>query len=125
LSNDDETSPFLLPLPPEVMTIVTDEIRKNECVKDLMKKDKVVENYGMNNLMEYMQRYLRNSSYGGSVYNPYVESQELAQYANNDYSTYQSMRELLTTVNLETESDEVEESDTYYDDDEDNINYVL
>jgi hypothetical protein len=123
LSNDDETSPFLLPLPPEVMTIVTDEIRKNECVKDLMKKDTVVENYGMNNLMEYMQKYLRNSSYGGNVYNPYMPPEELSQYF--DYSTQQSiqsMREILTTVNLETESDEVEESDTYYDDeDEDSV----
>lgn len=35
LENDDETSPFLLPLSPEVMAIVADEIRKNESVKDL------------------------------------------------------------------------------------------
>lgn len=43
LENDDETSPFLLPLSPEVMAIVADEIRKNESIRDLTTTKEVLE----------------------------------------------------------------------------------
>ena len=36
LSDDKETSPFMLPLPSNIMSIITEEVRKKECVRDLM-----------------------------------------------------------------------------------------
>lgn len=36
LSDDKETSPFMLPLPSNIMSIITEEVRKKECNRDLM-----------------------------------------------------------------------------------------
>jgi hypothetical protein len=36
LSDDKETSPFMLPLPSNIMSIITEEVRKKECIRDLM-----------------------------------------------------------------------------------------
>lgn len=36
LSDDKETSPFMLPLPSNIMSIITEEVRKKECLRDLM-----------------------------------------------------------------------------------------
>jgi hypothetical protein len=36
LSDDKETSPFMLPLPSNIMSIITGEVRKKECNRDLM-----------------------------------------------------------------------------------------
>ena len=72
LDNDNEVSPFLLPLPQEVMTIITDEVRKNECVKDLIKFDKSIDIKPMGqDLSSFISKYLNNSVYN-SLPNSYA-----------------------------------------------------
>jgi hypothetical protein len=41
MSNDDETSPMLLPLPPEVMSVVICEVNKTETIMELQSKHEV------------------------------------------------------------------------------------
>ena len=66
LSDDKETSPFMLPLPPNIMSIITEEVRKKECVKDLMGgiSDDIDED--VYDVMKYVERlyssYTVNSS---------------------------------------------------------------
>jgi hypothetical protein len=66
LSDDKETSPFMLPLPPNIMSIITEEVRKKECVRDLMWgiSDEIKED--VYDVMKYIQglygSYVVNSS---------------------------------------------------------------
>ena len=66
LSDDKETSPFMLPLPPNIMSIITEEVRKKECVKDLIGgiSDDIDED--IYDVMKYVERlyssYTVNSS---------------------------------------------------------------
>ena len=66
LSDDKETSPFMLPLPPNIMSIITEEVRKKECIKDLMGgiSDDIDED--VYDVMKYVERlyssYTVNSS---------------------------------------------------------------
>ena len=66
LSNDEETSPFMLPLPSNIMSIITEEVRKKECVKDLIGgiSDDIDED--IYDVMKYVERlyssYTVNSS---------------------------------------------------------------
>ena len=66
LSDDKETSPFMLPLPPNIMSIITEEVRKKECVKDWMGgiSDDIDED--VYDVMKYVEglygNYLVNSS---------------------------------------------------------------
>lgn len=66
LSNDEETSPFMLPLPSNIMSIITEEVRKKECIRDLMGgiSDDIDED--VYDVMKYVERlyssYTVNSS---------------------------------------------------------------
>jgi hypothetical protein len=124
LDNDNEVSPFLLPLSPEVMTIITNEVKKNECVKDLIKTNLVVEtNPTSSSLMERLTKAFNNSSYGSYGYDMNM-IQELLQYSKNPFGG--EVSNIYSSVDLATESDEDElVDDLYDDDDEDDINSIF
>lgn len=67
LSDDKETSPFMLPLPSNIMSIITEEVRKKECLRDLMGgiSDEIKED--VYDVMKYIQglygSYDVNSTY--------------------------------------------------------------
>lgn len=72
LSNDNETSPFMIPIPTNIMEIITNEVRKKECVTDLTKKEEF--NYQLTNrkdIMGLVSRYVNNNSYNSS-YDDYL-----------------------------------------------------
>lgn len=72
LSNDNETSPFMIPIPANIMEIITNEVRKKECVTDLTKKEEF--NYQLTNrkdIMGLVSRYVNNNSYNSS-YDDYL-----------------------------------------------------
>jgi len=127
LDNDNEVSPFLLPLSPEVMTIITDEVKKNECVKDLIKVEKSVGfTPSANNLTQYITKYLSNSNYGSSEYGMNINMlQDLLQYSKNPFGGGAGGNVYNTSVDLATESEEDEIEDFYSEDDDDITNYVL
>lgn len=73
LSNDDETSPLMIPVPANVMEIIANEVRKKECILDLVKKntesdlneDKVlyevsnIDKATIDNFNKYISSYLK------------------------------------------------------------------
>ncbi len=59
LSNDDETSPYMIPVPGNIMGIIFEEIRKDECVYDLMDKSNVSQ--------PPIVKYSGGTSYSGST----------------------------------------------------------
>lgn len=65
LSNDKETSPFMVPVPNNIMNIVTEEVRREESVTDLTEISKSinVKDKG-SDLMKYITRYVNNGYYG-------------------------------------------------------------
>jgi hypothetical protein len=126
LDNDNEVSPFLLPLSPEVMTIITNEVKKNESVKDLIKTNLVVEiNPTSSSLMKRLTKAFSNSSYGSYGYdmNDMNMIQELLQYSRNPFGG--EVSNIYASVDLATESDEDELVDDLYDDDEDDVNSIF
>ena len=126
LDNDNEVSPFLLPLSPEVMTIITDEVKKNECVKDLIKEEKSVGfKPSANNITQYITKYLSNSNYGSSEYGMNIHMlQDLLQYSHNPFGGGAGGNVYNSSVDLATESEESDD-EMYSEDDNDLTNYVL
>jgi hypothetical protein len=84
LSNDDEVSPLMLPLPTEVIMLIMSEVKKNESVADLMNeedKDNDSESYGKT--MEYMRSYLNEYNINIPEYLHSVYSHTPAPILNN------------------------------------------
>jgi hypothetical protein len=118
LDNDNEVSPFLLPLPPEVMTIITDEVRKNECVKDLIKFDKSIDIKPMgHDLSSFISKYLNNSVYGSqpNSYSSMYDADVLKELMK--FSTYSYGDNLYSSVDMGVyeEEDDDEDTDDYID----------
>jgi hypothetical protein len=121
LDNDNEVSPFLLPLPPEVMTIITDEVRKNECVKDLIKFDKSIDIKPMgHDLSSFISKYLNNSVYGSqpnsysSIYASMYDADVLKELIKFSYYSYRDNLYSSVDTGIYNE-DEDEEDDSYID----------
>jgi hypothetical protein len=119
LDNDNEVSPFLLPLPPEVMTIITDEVRKNECVKDLIKFDKSIDIKPMgHDLSSFISKYLNNSVYGSqpnsysSIYASMYDADVLKELIKFSYYSYRDNLYSSVDTGIYNE-DEDEEDDSY------------
>jgi hypothetical protein len=69
LSNDDETSPMLLPLPIEVMSIVIREVNDNKTIVELQNKHGV----GTQNDVIYVQKNRSGDTDVIDVRNPYIQ----------------------------------------------------
>lgn len=105
MSNDDESNPLLLPIPSEVMSLISTEVQKNESVSDLIKtepklsvKEKVDVNLTTQQLVSYMTKYINSGNYfggGSSEYNPY------------GYESYNTWRDELTRTYRNTEDDDL------------------
>jgi hypothetical protein len=91
LDNDNEISPFLLPLPTEVMTIITNEVKKNECVKDLIKTDESISlKTNSNGILNYISQYVTTSDFTNSnSYLDYHTLDILSRYTQDMLGTYQ------------------------------------
>ena len=91
LSDDKETSPFMIPLPSNIMSIITEEVRKKECVTDLINESnpvKVREN--SLDIMRYFSKYITsdyNSPYG-----------EYLTYGENGDISGRELDEMLTAI---------------------------
>jgi hypothetical protein len=115
LDNDYEVSPFLLPLPPEVMTIITDEVRKNECVKDLIKFDKSIDIKPMgHDLSSFISKYLNNSVYVSqpNSYSSMYDADVLKELIK--FSTYSYRDNLYSSVDTGIYYDVQDEEDDSY-----------
>jgi hypothetical protein len=125
LDNDNEVSPFLLPLSPEVMAIITNEVKKNECVKDLIKNNLVVEiNPTSSSLMERLTKAFNNSSYGAYGYDMNM-IQELLQYSNNPFGGGAGGNVYNASIDVAIESDEESIDDSYSEDDEEDYGSIF
>lgn len=90
LSDDKETSPFMIPLPSNIMSIITEEVRKKECVTDLINESnpvKVRENSG--DIMKYFTKYIKNG------YTPY---DEYLTYGENGDLSVREIDEMLNSI---------------------------
>jgi hypothetical protein len=86
MSNDDETSPLLLPLPIEVMSVILCEVNKTDTIFELQSKHNIVEDtkskkayasYIDTDLDSYLNQYSRNDmevTRRIASYDPYVRS---------------------------------------------------
>lgn len=91
LSDDKETSPFMIPLPSNIMSIITEEVRKKECVTDLINESnpvKVREN--SLDIMRYFSKYI-NSDYN-SPYGEYLT------YGENGDISGRELDEMLNSI---------------------------
>jgi hypothetical protein len=110
MSNDDETSPMLLPLPIEVMSVVLCEVNKTDTIFELQSKHNIVE--GIKSKKENIPNYLNidldsySNQYGINdvevtrrhVCNPYVSSSGGWGFEDSyDLSMRDSLRRLTTT----------------------------
>ena len=118
LDNDSEVSPFLLPLPTEVMTIITNEVKKNECVRDLIKTDESVSFKSTSNeLLQYISQYIRtpdlyNNTDGLDLYSGnHTSLDNLPRYTQDLLRTYQFYAGVDRGLVEEREEDIYEEED--------------
>ena len=114
MSNDNETSPMLLPLPIEVMSVILCEVNKTDTIFELQSKHNIVEgtkskkeyaSYIDTDLDSYLNQYSRNdvevtrrSTINDNIYNPYVSSSSGWGFEdNNGLSMRDILRRLTTT----------------------------
>jgi hypothetical protein len=114
MSNDDESSPMLLPLPIEVMSVILCEVNKTDTIFELQSKHNIVEgdkpkkayaSYIDTDLDSYLNQYSRNdmevtrrSTINDNIYNPYVSSSSGWGFEdNNGLSMRDILRRLTTT----------------------------
>lgn len=88
LSNDDETSPLLIPIPKEIMSILIDELRKNESIDDLIEPETTEVRYD-DMTFEIIKKYIGGgySIHGSSdVYGATYDDSNLKSFTNyGDY----------------------------------------
>lgn len=114
LDNDEETSPFLLPLSSEVMVIITNEIRKNETIKDLTttKEVKVIKrNKGAVDAMGLLNKYLLYGAPNGYGVGELVKSMGDIYQSLDEYNIYNSNE---TGDGYDGYDDDEESEMTYY-----------
>lgn len=90
LSNDNETSPFMIPVPTNIMEIITNEVRKKECVTDLVKKEKtIIEKNTPNDIMNLVSKYINGyeMSYGDE-YRIYSDIDNMDENAIDKFTQY-------------------------------------
>jgi hypothetical protein len=108
MSNDNETSPMLLPLPIEVMSVILCEVNKTDTIFELQSRHNIVE--GTKSKKEGRPDYLDIDSYNHqyshndvettrsiSSYDPYVRSNTWGFEDNNGLSMRDILRRLTTT----------------------------
>jgi hypothetical protein len=104
MSNDDETSPLLLPLPIEVMSVILCEVNKTDTIFELQSKHSIVEgvkskkegrpDYIDGGLDFYYDQFNRNDvadTIARNIYAPYVSNNSGWGFGNDG----ESMRDLL------------------------------
>jgi hypothetical protein len=110
MSNDDETSPMLLPLPIEVMSVVLCEVNKTDTIFELQSKHNIVE--GIKSKKENIPNYLNidldsySNQYGINdvevtrrhVCNPYVSSSNGWGFEDSDGLSMRDLLRRLTTT---------------------------
>lgn len=65
LSNDEETSPMLIPVPTNIMSILINEVRKNESIYDLLEPETTELHYNGKTL-ELLKSYINTSDIWGN-----------------------------------------------------------
>jgi hypothetical protein len=109
MSNDDESSPMLLPLPIEVMSVILCEVNKTDTIFELQSKHNIVEgtkskkeyaSYIDTDLDSYLNQYSRNDvemTRRIASYDPYVRSNTWGFEDSNGLSMRDILRRLTTT----------------------------
>ena len=110
MSNDDETSPLLLPLPIEVMSVILCEVNKTDTIFELQSKHNIVEgtkskkegrpDYIDGGLDFYYDQFNRNDvevTRRIASYDPYVSNNSGWGFGNNGESMRDFLRRLTTT----------------------------
>ena len=110
MSNDDETSPLLLPLPIEVMSVILCEVNKTDTIFELQSKHNIVEgtkskkegrpDYIDGGLDFYYDQFNRNDvevTRRIASYDPYVSNNSGWGFGNNEESMRDFLRRLTTT----------------------------
>jgi hypothetical protein len=108
MSNDDESSPMLLPLPIEVMSVILCEVNKTDTIFELQSKHNIVEGtkskkVGRPDYLDidsYHHQYSHNdveTTRSISSYDPYVRSNTWGFEDNNGLSMRDILRRLTTT----------------------------
>jgi len=110
MSNDDESSPMLLPLPIEVMSVILCEVNKTDTIFELQSKHNIVEgtkskkegkpDYPDTDLDSYLNQYSRNDvemTRRIASYDPYVRSNTWGFEDSNGLSMRDILRRLTTT----------------------------
>ena len=109
MSNDDESSPMLLPLPIEVMSVILCEVNKTDTIFELQSKHNIVE--GTKSKKEDRPDYLDVDSYDNqysrndvemeilrrNIYAPYVSNNSWGFENNDGLSMRDIIRRLTTT----------------------------
>jgi hypothetical protein len=109
MSNDDETSPLLLPLPIEVMSVILCEVNKTDTIFELQSRHNIVEGTKSKSKKEGRPDYLDSDSYYNqyslndveeavrSVYAPYVSNNSGWGFGNDGESMRDLIRRLHST----------------------------
>jgi hypothetical protein len=110
MSNDDETSPLLLPLPIEVMSVILCEVNKTDTIFELQSKHNIVEgtkskkegrpDYIDGGLDFYYDQFNRNDvevTRRIASYDPYVSNNSGWGFGNNGESIRDFLRRLHST----------------------------
>jgi hypothetical protein len=108
MSNDNETSPLLLPLPIEVMSVILCEVNKTDTIFELQSRHNIVEGDKIKkeeisdylDLDSFYHEYSRNDmemTRRIASYDPYVRSNSGWGFGNNGESMRDFLRRLHTT----------------------------
>jgi len=108
MSNDNETSPLLLPLPIEVMSVILCEVNKTDTIFELQSRHNIVEGDKIKkeeisdylDLDSFYHEYSRNDmemTRRIASYDPYVRSNSGWGFGNNGLSMRDFLRRLYTT----------------------------
>lgn len=109
MSNDDESSPMLLPLPIEVMSVILCEVNKTDTIFELQSKHNIVEGTKSkkegrpdvfdDEFASYLNEYSRNDveTTRRNIYSPYVSNNGWGFENNDGLSMRDIIRRLTTT----------------------------
>jgi len=109
MSNDDESSPMLLPLPIEVMSVILCEVNKTDTIFELQSRHNIVEGTKSkkggrpdvfdDEFASYLNEYSRNDveTTARNIYAPYVSNNSWGFENNDGLSMRDIIRRLTTT----------------------------
>jgi hypothetical protein len=99
MSNDDESSPMLLPLPIEVMSVILCEVNKTDTIFELQSKHGV--NVPTVSKKEKILSYDDNIFAGTSPYSQYLRNNdEYGSFLTSDNTSLTHMRELMNRLGM-------------------------